>query len=151
VHPNHHAHSESSHPPTSYGHNPPHQHDERSLETLIPHPYQVYTPSNSLDSAYRKHTAYYYVTPPVRSNFIQRHLHLTYLFIGKYNTHYIEKRAVRNGRLLRKLWYSSDLELASMYATFRESMKIFNRGPTNHKTSRVKHQQITARHSSSHR
>ena len=64
---------------------------------------------------------------------------------------YIEKRAVRNGRLLRKSWNSSDLELASMYATFRESMKIFDRGPTNHKTSRLKHQQITARHSSSRR
>ena len=87
AHPNHHAHSESSHPPTSYGHNPPHQHDERSLETLIPHPHQVYTPSNSLVSAYRKHTAYYYVTPPVRSNFIQRHLHLTYTHTSLWKIH----------------------------------------------------------------
>jgi hypothetical protein len=93
AHPNHHAHSESSHPPTSYGHNPPHQHDERSLETLIPHPHQVYTPSNSLDSAYLKHTAHYYVTPPVRSNFIQRHLHLTYSYLTLEDT-YVPRKYV---------------------------------------------------------
>jgi hypothetical protein len=27
----------------------------------------------------------------------------SYLFIGEYNTHYIEKRAVRNGRILQKI------------------------------------------------
>jgi hypothetical protein len=86
-HSNHHALLESSHPPTSYGHNPPHQHDERSLETLIPHPHQVYTPSNSLDSAYLKHTAHYYVTPPVRSNFIQLHLHLIYTHTSLWKIH----------------------------------------------------------------
>ncbi len=72
----------------------------------------------------------------------------TYLFIGEYNTQYWKKSSQKR-RLLRKSWHSSDLELASMYATFRESMKIIDRGPTNHKTSRLKHQQITAPHSSS--
>jgi hypothetical protein len=87
VHPNHHAHSESSHPPTSYGHNPPHQHNERSLEILIPHPHQVYTPSNSLDSAFLKHTAHYYVTPPVHSNFIRQPVHLTYTHTSLWKIH----------------------------------------------------------------
>jgi hypothetical protein len=87
AHPNHHAHSESSHLPTSYGHNPPHQHDGRSLETLIPCPHQVYTHSNSLDSAYLKHTAHYYVTPPVHSDFIRQSLHLTYTHTSLWKIH----------------------------------------------------------------
>ena len=81
------THSESSHLPTSYGHSLPHQQDGRSLETPMPHPHQVYTHSNSLESAYLKHTAHYYVTPPVRSNFIRQPLHLTYTHTSLWKIH----------------------------------------------------------------
>jgi len=61
VPPNHHAHSGSSHPPTSDGCNLHHQHDGRSLVTLILHPHQASIPNNSPDLAYLSHTAHYYV------------------------------------------------------------------------------------------
>jgi hypothetical protein len=68
--PNHHAHSGSSHPPTSDGHNLHYQHAGHSLVTHTQHLHQASILSNSSDSAYLKHTAHYYVTLPVRSNFI---------------------------------------------------------------------------------
>ncbi len=53
--PNHHAHSGSSYPTTSDGHNLHHQHDRRSLATPTLHPHQVYILLNSSDSAYLMH------------------------------------------------------------------------------------------------
>ena len=66
--PNHHAHSGSSHPPTSDGRNLHHQHDGHSLVTLILHPHQASILYNSSDLAYLRHTAHYFVMLPVRSN-----------------------------------------------------------------------------------
>jgi len=46
---NHHAHSGSSHQPTSNGHNPHHQHTGHSLVIHTQHPHQASILSNSLD------------------------------------------------------------------------------------------------------
>jgi hypothetical protein len=73
--PNNHAHSGSSHPPTSDGHNLHYQHTGHSLVTHTQHLHQASILSNSSDSAYLKHTAHYYVTLPVRSNFIPQPPH----------------------------------------------------------------------------
>jgi hypothetical protein len=56
--PNHHAHSGSSHPQTSDGHNPHHQHGGHSLVTHTKHPHQASILSNSSDLAYLKSKAY---------------------------------------------------------------------------------------------
>ena len=77
VSPNHHAHSGSSHPPTSDGCNLHHQQKGRFLVTLILHPHQASIPYNSSDLAYLSHTAHYYVMWLVRSNFIPQPPHLT--------------------------------------------------------------------------
>ena len=77
VPPNHHAHLGSSHSPTSNGRNLHHQQDWRSLVTLILQPHQASIIYNSLDLAYLRHTAHYFVMPPVHSNFIPQPLHLT--------------------------------------------------------------------------
>ncbi len=75
------THSESSHLLTSYGHN----------WTFFGNSYTSPTPSihtlQPLDSAYLKHTAHYYVTPPVRSNFIRQPLHLTYTHTSLWKIH----------------------------------------------------------------
>jgi hypothetical protein len=83
----HHAHSGSSHPPTSDGHNPHHQHAGHSLITHTQHPHQASILSNSSDLAYPKHTAHYYVTPPVRSNSIPQPLHLTFTHSSLWKIH----------------------------------------------------------------
>ena len=75
--PDHPAHSGSSHPPTSDGRNLHHQHDGRSLVTLILHPHQASILYNSPDLACLRHVAHYFVMLPVRSNFIPQPLHLT--------------------------------------------------------------------------
>jgi hypothetical protein len=85
--PNHHAHSGSSHPPTSDGHNPHHQHAGHSLVTHTQHPHQASILSNSPDLAYPKHTAHYYVTPPVRSNSILQPPHLTFTHSSLWKIH----------------------------------------------------------------
>ena len=61
VPPNHHAHLGYSHLPTSDGCNLHHLHDGHSLVTIIPHPLQASILYNSLDLAYLRHTAHYYV------------------------------------------------------------------------------------------
>ena len=75
VPPNHHAHSGSSYPPTSDGCNLHHQHDGRFLATPTLYPHQIYILSNSLNSAYLRHTAHYYVMLPIHSNFIPQPLY----------------------------------------------------------------------------
>jgi hypothetical protein len=85
--PNHHAQSGSSHPPTSNGHNLHHQHAGHSLVTPTQHPHQASILSNSSDLAYLKHTAHYYVTPPIRSNFIPQPPHLTYTLSSLWKIH----------------------------------------------------------------
>ena len=85
--PNHHALLESSHPPTSDGHNPHHQHAEHSSVTPTQHPHQVFILSTSSDLAYLKHTAHYYVTLHVRSNFIPQPPHLTYTLTSLWKIH----------------------------------------------------------------
>ena len=86
--PNHHAHLGFSHPPTSDRCNLPHQHDRRSLATTpTPHPHQVFILSNSSDSAYLRHTAHYYVTLTVHSNFIPQPLHLTFILYSLWKIH----------------------------------------------------------------
>jgi hypothetical protein len=85
--PNHHAHSGSSHPPTSDGLNLHYQHDGHSLVTHTQHLHQASILSNSSDSAYLKHTAHYYVTLPVRSNFIPQTSHLTFTLYSLWKIH----------------------------------------------------------------
>jgi len=75
--PNHHAHSGTSHLPTSDGCNLHHQHDGHSLVILILHPHQASILYNSSDLAYQRHTAHYYVMLLVHSNFIPQPPHLT--------------------------------------------------------------------------
>ena len=75
--PNHHAHLGYSHLPTSDGHNMHHLHNGHSLVTLLPHPLQASIIYNSLDLAYLRHEAHYYVMRPVGSNFIPQPPHLT--------------------------------------------------------------------------
>jgi hypothetical protein len=87
VPPNRHAHSGSSHPPTSDEHNPHHQHAGHSLVTHTQHPHQVSILSNSSNLAYPKHTAHYYVTPPVRSNSIPQPPHLTFTLSSLWKIH----------------------------------------------------------------
>jgi hypothetical protein len=77
--PNHHAHLGSSLQLTSDGANLPRPLAEHSLETPTPHPHQVYIHSNSLDSAFQRRIACYYVMLLVRFNFIIQHLHLTFI------------------------------------------------------------------------
>jgi hypothetical protein len=84
---NHHAHSESSHLPTSDGHNPHHQHAGHSLVTHTQHPHQASILSNSSDLAYLKHTAHYYVTLPVRFNSIPQPPHLTFTHSSLWKIH----------------------------------------------------------------
>ena len=88
VPPNHHAHSGYySHPPTSDGRNLHHLHNRHSLVTLIPHPLQASILYNSLDLAYLRHTAHYYVMRPVRSNFIPQPPHLTSTLTSLWKIH----------------------------------------------------------------
>ena len=77
--PNHHAHLGSSLQLTSDGANLPRPLAEHSLETHTPHPHQVYIHSNSLDSAFQRRIACYYVMLLVHFNFIIQHLHLTFI------------------------------------------------------------------------
>ena len=86
--PNHHAHSGSSNLSTSDGCNLHHQHDGRYLATPTLHPHQVYILSNSLDSAYLRHTAHYYEMLPVCSNFITQDLTRCQTLTGKINCRY---------------------------------------------------------------
>ena len=76
--------------------------------------------------------------------FIQ--LYKLYLFIGGTNTRYGENSQVVRSRWGEKNITSSDVVVVSKYATFRESMKNYDGGPTNHISSQSKLQQITARH-----
>jgi hypothetical protein len=85
--PNHHAHLRSSHPPTSGGRNPHHQRTGHSLVTHTQHLHQASILSNSSDSAFLKHTAHYYVTLPVRSNFIPQPPHLTSTLTSLWKIH----------------------------------------------------------------
>jgi hypothetical protein len=66
--PNHHAHLVSSHQPTYVGVNLPHPHVKHSLVTHTLHPHQVYIHFNSLDSAFQKHLAHYYLYVPTSSH-----------------------------------------------------------------------------------
>ncbi len=77
VPPNHHAHLGSSYQLTSDGTNLPQPHGKHSMATPTLHPHQAYIHFNSSDSAFQRHTAHYYVMPPVRSDFIPQPLHLT--------------------------------------------------------------------------
>ena len=70
-----------------------------------------------------------------------------YLLIRGTNTCYGENLPVVSSRWGEKSITSSEVVvISSMYATFRKSMKNYNRGPTNHISSRSKLQQITACH-----
>ena len=69
-----------------------------------------------------------------------------YLFAGEISFRYSEYSRPWNIYLLQKLIKSSDLVVVSMYTTFHESMRYYNRGPTNYILSRSKLQQITACH-----
>jgi hypothetical protein len=51
------------------------------------HLHQASILSNSSDSAYLKHTAHYYVTLPVRSNFIPQPSHMTYTLTSLWKIH----------------------------------------------------------------
>ncbi len=53
-----------------------------------------------------------------------------YLFIGEISFQYSKYLHPFNIRLLQKLLKSSGIVVVSMYATFRKSMKTYDRGPT---------------------
>ena len=77
--PNHHAPLGSPHQPISDGANLPCPHADHSLATPTLYPHQAYIHFNSLDLAFQRHTAHYYVILSVRSNFIPQPLHLTFI------------------------------------------------------------------------